>query len=45
VNLAMRLDRFPRGHFFNGRVMWRVRDVEKFVVAQRQARANSPPAE
>jgi hypothetical protein len=45
MDSAMRLDLFPRGYFLNGRVMWRIRDVEEFVFAHRQARASSPPTE
>jgi hypothetical protein len=33
---AMRLDQFPRAYFHNGKIMWRVIDIEKLIVRQRK---------
>ena len=37
VGNAMRLDQFPRAYFHNGRIMWRVMDIENLIVRQRQS--------
>jgi hypothetical protein len=44
LDIALRLDQFPRGYLFNEQVMWRVRDIENFIINRRRSRASCSTA-